>query len=72
MVMNVPAAETKATAVESGSARRYTGEVVYLFAYDLAYELSRDPIPTLLGQPLAPFAVDASKRNPRHLLFFRR
>ncbi len=71
MVMNVPAAETKATAVESGSARRYTGEVVYLFAYDLAYELSRDPIPTLLGQPVVQFAVDASKRSPRHLLFFR-
>jgi hypothetical protein len=71
MVMNAPAAGTTATATESGSASRYTGEVVYVFAYDLAYELSRDPIPTLLGQPVAQFAVDASKRSPRHLLFFR-
>ena len=50
---------------------RYRGEVVYLFAFDLAYDTRRDPITTLLGQPLAQFNVDASKRAPRQLSFYR-
>lgn len=50
---------------------RYTGEVVYLYAYDVAYEMDRQPIRELLGQPVAQFSVDASKRNPRQLFFYR-
>lgn len=52
-------------------ARRYQGEVVYVYAYDVAYELSREPIPQLLGQPVVPFEFDASRRHPRHHFFFR-
>ena len=40
---------------------RYRGEVVYIFAYDVAYEMTRQPVRELLGQPVAQFAVDASK-----------
>jgi len=47
------------------------GQVVYLFAFDVAYEMRRGPIPSLLGQPVAQFVVDASKRNPRQLFFYR-
>lgn len=50
---------------------QYTGEVVYLYAFDVAYELTRKPIPQLLGQPVAQFVVDASKRSPRQLFFYR-
>jgi hypothetical protein len=49
----------------------YTGEVVFVYAFDVAYELRRAPIPSLMGQPLAQFAVDASKRSPRQLFFYR-
>ncbi|HEX4125288.1 MAG TPA: hypothetical protein VHY37_11220 [Tepidisphaeraceae bacterium] len=49
----------------------YAGEVVYLYAFDLAYETLRQPISRLLGQPAAEFAVDSSKRAPRQLLFYR-
>src|SRR5258708_32063972 len=28
-------------------------------------------IPELLGQPVAQFAVDSSKRSPRHLFFYK-
>jgi len=49
----------------------YTGEVVYIFAFDVAYEMARTPLTSLLGQPVAQFAVDASKRNPRQLFFYR-
>jgi len=50
---------------------RYRGEVVYIYAYDVAYEMSRRPIRELLGQPVAQFSVDASKRSPRQLFFYR-
>jgi hypothetical protein len=42
-----------------------------MYAFDIAYEMSRKPIRELLGQPVAQFSVDASKRSPRHLFFFR-
>src|SRR3974390_3161811 len=51
--------------------KQYTGEVVYIYAYDVAYEMTRQPVRELLGQPVAQFAVDASKRSPRHLSFYR-
>ena len=52
-------------------AARYTGEVVYIYAFDVAYDTARQPIRELLGQPVAQFAVDASKRSPRQLFFYR-
>src|SRR5689334_13030086 len=53
------------------NSRRYSGEVVYIYAFDVAYEMSRQPVRELLGQPVAQFVVDASKRSPRHLFFYR-
>jgi len=51
--------------------KRYAGEVVYIYAFDVAYEMTRQPVRELLGQPVAQFVVDASKRSPRHLFFYR-
>jgi hypothetical protein len=50
---------------------RYTGEVVYVYAFDVAYEMTRQPVRELLGQPVAQFVMDASKRSPRQLFFYR-
>jgi hypothetical protein len=50
---------------------RYTGQVVYIYAFDLAYDTNHIPIKALLGQPIAEFAVDASKRNPKYLFMHR-
>lgn len=50
---------------------RYAGEVVYVYAFDLAYEMTRQPKHELLGQPIAQFVMDASKRSPKHLFFYR-
>src|SRR6476469_9343033 len=63
-------------AVAGGAARgveagQLTGEVVYLYAFDVAYEMTRFPVQTLLGQPVAQFVVDASKRSPKQLFFYR-
>ena len=50
---------------------RYAGEVVYIYAFDVAYEMARLPVRELLGHPLAQFSVDASKRSPKQLFFYR-
>jgi hypothetical protein len=52
-------------------AHRYTGEVVYIYAFDVAYDTARKPIHELLGQPVAQFVVDTSKRSPRQLFFYK-
>ena len=53
------------------SVTKLAGEVVYLYAFDIAYELNRLPVRELLGQPVHQFIVDASKRSPRQLSFYR-
>src|SRR5256885_241362 len=50
---------------------KLSGEVVYMYAFDVAYEMTRQPVRELLGQPVAQFVVDASKRSPRQLFFYR-
>lgn len=62
---------TERKPVMPAKARGYRGEVVYIYAFDVAYEMVRQPVRELLGQPVAQFVVDASKRSPRHLFFYR-
>ncbi len=50
---------------------RYTGQVLYIYAYDVAWEMARKTIPTLCGQPVAQFHIDSNKRSPRQLFFYR-
>ncbi len=50
---------------------KYRGQAVYMFAFDIAYEMGRAPVQELLGQKVEQFKVDASKRSPRHPFFFR-
>jgi hypothetical protein len=51
--------------------QRFRGEVVFMYAFDVAYELRHVSAPDLLGQPLATFSVDSSKRSPKQLFFYR-
>src|SRR5215475_7101289 len=67
----VKTAEKKPSQIPQPKVTRYSGEVVYIYAFDLAYEMKRQPVRELLGQPVAQFVVDASKRSPRHLFFYR-
>src|SRR5262245_8848907 len=50
---------------------RYVGEVVYVYAYDVAYELTREPVTQLLGQKVVPFEFDSTRRHPRHHFFYK-
>jgi hypothetical protein len=49
----------------------YRGQVVYMYAFDVAYEMIRRPVDRLLGQPVAEFAPGAGKRQPRQWFFYR-
>ncbi len=50
---------------------KFTGHAVYIFAFDVAYEMIRAPVQELLGQKVEQFKFDPSKRNPKHPFFFR-
>jgi len=71
MVSLVGHPETSLRPGVSSSVTRYAGEVVYIYAFDVAYEMARLPVRELLGHPLAQFSVDASKRSPKQLFFYR-
>lgn len=73
MISAVEQAKTKTMDLSPpvNQVRQYVGQVVYIYAFDVAYDTARQPIRELLGQPVAQFAVDASKRSPRHLFFYK-
>ena len=51
------------TKIPPAKVARYTGEVVYIYAFDVAYEMTRQSVGALLGQPVAQFVVDASVKT---------
>ena len=51
--------------------KRYVGEVVYLYAFDVAYEMTREPVRKVLGQAVEAMELDADKRTPRHPFLFK-
>src|SRR5262245_49394429 len=55
----------------AGRVRNYNGDAVYIYAFDVAYEFGKEPLRELLGQHVAQFSMDISKRAPRHLFFYR-
>jgi hypothetical protein len=50
--------------------RRDVGEVVYLYAYDVAYEIAGD-VPALLGQSGKQFSMAATRRMPKDPFFYQ-
>ena len=71
MIASEEQAKDLARKVAAPRARQYVGEVVYIYAFDVAYEMTRQPVRELLGQPVAQFVIDATKRSPRQLFFYR-
>ncbi len=47
------------------------GEVVYIRAFDLAYDMRRQRIPRILGEPVQEYAVGPSKPAPKQGFFYR-
>ncbi len=60
------------TAVSSNnSAAVFSGKVVYVYAFDIAYEIRTERISSLLGKPFQEYAIGPSKRNPKYYFFYR-
>jgi hypothetical protein len=49
----------------------YRGEVVYIYAYDIAYDIKKEPVEKILTQPTRDYLVGPSKRIPRQMFFYR-
>src|SRR5512146_3109664 len=71
MIASANQSQTSERKASQPKVKMYTGEVVYIYAFDVAYDMTRQPVTQLLGQPVAQFVVDASKRSPRQLFFYR-
>ncbi|HWD20803.1 MAG TPA: hypothetical protein VHB20_16160 [Verrucomicrobiae bacterium] len=69
--MAAPSVEPSRQTAAPRRAKAYVGRAVFIYAYDVGYEMMRLPVPQLLGQTVAQFSVDTSKRSPRHLFFYR-
>ena len=42
-----------------------------MYAYDVAYEMTREPVRSVLGHKAEPYIFGASKRSPRHVFFYK-
>jgi hypothetical protein len=49
----------------------YQGEVVYIYAYDVAYDIKNEPVEKILTQPTKDYLVGPSKRIPKQMFFYR-
>ena len=49
----------------------YRGEVVYIYAYDIAYDIKNEPVEKILTQPTKDYLVGPSKRIPQQMFFYR-
>ena len=50
---------------------KYRGEVVYIYAFDLAYDMKGKPSGTLLSQRIEDYSAGQSKRSPKNAFFYR-
>jgi hypothetical protein len=61
--------ETKAVTTQRQN-KPYRGEVVYIYAYDIAYDII-EPVEKILTQPTRDYLVSPSKRIPKQMFFYR-
>jgi hypothetical protein len=61
----------KKTGGAQGQSPLYRGEVVYIYAYDIAYDIKNEPVEKILGQPTRDYLVSPSKRIPKQMFFYR-
>ena len=65
------ASPPKTTETSQDQRRLYSGHVIYMFAFDLAYDMVQPRITELLGQPLREYTIGPSKRSPKQFFFYR-
>jgi len=57
--------------IERRRSRGYRGEVVYIYAFDVALGMQDLPISHLLGQTVTEFGIGQDKRSPREFSFYK-
>jgi hypothetical protein len=57
--------------IKSEKMATYRGEVVYIYAYDIAYDIKNEPVEKILGQPTKDYLFSPSKRIPKQMFFYR-
>lgn len=50
---------------------KYHGQVIYVYAFDIAYELRSQPPARVLDVPATDYVMLQTKRSPRHRFFYR-
>ncbi len=53
------------------SSQTHDGRAVYIYAYDIAYEINLEQVGFLLSKPLQEYAIGPSKRSPKYYFFYR-
>ncbi|NLH17308.1 MAG: hypothetical protein GX455_12080 [Phycisphaerae bacterium] len=51
--------------------KKYCGQVVYIYAFDIAYELKDKPPDCVLGIPATDYTILQTRRSPRQRFFYR-
>jgi hypothetical protein len=69
--MDMDIKSDKMAANTQGRGLPYRGEVVYIYAYDIAYDIKNEPVEKILTQPTRDYLVGPSKRIPRQMFFYR-
>lgn len=49
----------------------YRGQIIYMYAFDIAYDMKRQPITELLGCQARDYSLSTNKRSPKQLFFYR-
>jgi hypothetical protein len=57
--------EQQYNSVDDNQNQEYLGEVVYIYAFDIAYEMKQPPATKLLGQSLENYFIRPGKCSPK-------
>jgi hypothetical protein len=63
--------EAHTTVADKPAHSKLRGEIVHIYAFDIAYDMKRERLQELLGQAAEEFAVGPSRRNPKQWFFYR-
>ncbi len=55
----------------NNTVKTYRGEVVYIYAFDLAYDMKREPLKEIFSLPMQDYSIVPNKRSPKRLFFYR-
>jgi hypothetical protein len=55
----------------AGVEQIFSGSIVYLYSFDLGYDMKRIPLTSILGEKVYSYAPQATRRIPKQVFFYR-